>query len=131
MRLDLRQLHCLEPSCQDYKKRGGENLKPHGEAAGPPRFRCVTCGHAFTERHCHPLFPLRTDEATIARVLLALVRGKSIHEAAADAGVDKNTVLGIIRHMGGVNDIFPVDVERHGFAGRSRRPFCSARVVTL
>ncbi len=92
-------MHCLEPSCKDFKKRGGQNLKPHGEAAGTPRFRCVTCGHAFTERHFHPLFPLRTGESKIARVLLDLVRRKSIHEAAADAGVDKNTVLAIIRHM--------------------------------
>ncbi|HEX9815511.1 MAG TPA: helix-turn-helix domain-containing protein [Candidatus Thermoplasmatota archaeon] len=88
--------YCPYQSCADKGLTTGANLRPHGRG---DRLRCTTCGHTFTTRHFHPLFPLRTDEKTIAQILLDLSRRRSIHEAADHAGVSTTTVQNVIHHM--------------------------------
>ena len=89
---------CPRPDCPDYGERRKENIRLyHRYGTGDwILFRCVTCGHAFSERHWTPFFRLLIPERKALQILEWLGSGLSIRQTAQRATVDKNTVLRIL-----------------------------------
>ncbi len=85
---------CPNESCGDYGKKGRGNIVLYDRYGRDRRklLKCRTCNSKFSERRCTFFFGLHTDEGKIREVILYLLEGKSFREAAASAGIDKDTV---------------------------------------
>ncbi|HYA31625.1 MAG TPA: hypothetical protein VED67_02615 [Thermodesulfovibrionales bacterium] len=88
---------CPNEACPDYGKKGMGNIVLCNRYGRDSRrlLKCRTCSFKFSERRNTFFFGLHTKESTIKEVIMHLLDGKSIREAAADAHIDKDTVLRI------------------------------------
>jgi len=66
---------------------------------GSPRFRCRQCGKTYTEAQAKA-FDVRIPEETGLRVLSCLVEGMSVASTCRIAGVNKRTVLNLLKQAG-------------------------------
>jgi len=100
--MDYSRFCCLNESCPDFEKfdKGNITLKERYGKDNVALLVCRTCRKTFSERHGTPLFKCRVGEKKFITVLKTLAQGGSIRGAADVAGVDKNTVLRIIRVVG-------------------------------
>lgn len=95
----VRRTACPHRRCPDFGEEGNGNVV-YSHRYGDRRkrlYKCTTCGRSFSERRWTPLFRLRFDEETAFDCLIEASRGASIRRIANDAGVDKNTVVSLLR----------------------------------
>lgn len=95
-------LSCLNESCPDHGKTGKGNLrlKERYGRNNVARLLCRTCGKTFSENRGTPLFRMRLPFEKLREILTSLVRGGSIRGTADTVGVNKNTVLRVLRVAG-------------------------------
>lgn len=88
---------CPNESCPDCGKKGMGNIILYNKYGRDNRrlLKCKTCGFKFSERRNTFFFGLHTKESKIREVIMYLLEGMSFREAAAVAGIDKDTVLRI------------------------------------
>ena len=88
---------CPNEQCPDYGKRGMGNIALYNRYGRDNRrlLKCKTCHFKFSERRNTFFFGLHTKESKIREVIMYLLEGMSFREAAATAGIDKDTVLRI------------------------------------
>lgn len=88
---------CPNEACPDYGKRGMGNITLYNKYGRENRrlLKCRTCNFKFSERRNTFFFGLHTKESKIREVIAYLLEGQSFREAAATAGIDKDTVLRI------------------------------------
>ena len=96
---------CPNSHCTDHGKKGGGNnnnvrLERRYGMNQVALLRCRTCKKTFSENRGTPFFELRLPYEKLYQVLTALVRCGSIRGTADTVGVDKNTVMRIIRVAG-------------------------------
>ena len=80
----------------------GQQIKIHqrnGHALST-MYRCVSCRGFFSERRFTGYSGLKLPPEKIARIVHCLVEGVSVRATARLAGVQKNTVLRVMRHAG-------------------------------
>lgn len=96
---DASRFVCPRPRCPDRGKpnRGHIRFHAHYGSGSWARLKCTTCGHTFTERRANLWYPLRLPLEKVAGVLRAVARRRSVHETARMVGVNKNTVLNVVR----------------------------------
>jgi len=94
---------CPNGRCADHGKKGGGNIRLERRYGmnNVALLRCRTCKRTFSENRGTPFFELRLPYEKLYRVLTSLVRCGSIRGTADTAGVDKNTVLRILKLAGG------------------------------
>jgi hypothetical protein len=135
---------CPNEGCPDYGKRGMGNITLYNRYGRDNRrlLKCRTCNFKFSERRNTFFFGLHTKESKIKEVIMYLLDGKSFREAAADAGIDKDTVLRIWKRfvayceesMDGLlkefnirlEDLIALLYQRGGHSRRSSDPALSA-----
>lgn len=88
---------CPNSHCTDYGKRGLGNIIIYNKYGRDHRrlLKCRTCNLRFSERRNTFFFGLHTEESIIKEVIMHLLDGRSFREAAAMAGIDKDTVVRI------------------------------------
>jgi len=88
---------CPNELCNDYGRKGLGNIVVFNRYGRDGRrlLRCKTCNFKFSERRNSFFFGLHTKESKIQEVIQYLLDGKSFRQAAATAGIDKDTVLRI------------------------------------
>ena len=94
---------CPNSRCADHGKKGGGNNVRMERRYGMNQvalLRCRTCKRTFSENRGTPFFELRLPYEKLYQVLTALVRCGSIRGTADTVGVDKNTVMRILRVAG-------------------------------
>jgi IS1 family transposase/transposase-like protein len=80
----------------------GQQIKIHqrnGHALST-MYRCISCRGFFSERRFTGYSGLKLPPEKIARIVHCLVEGVSVRATARLAGVQKNTVLRVMRHAG-------------------------------
>lgn len=99
MPLDARRFSCPRPRCPDRGKPNAGHIRFHARygSASWARLKCTTCGHTFTERQANLWYPLRLPLEKLAGVLRAVAGRRSVHETARLVGVNKNTVLNVVK----------------------------------
>lgn len=88
---------CSNESCPDHGKKGMGNIIVYNKYGRDNRrlLKCRTCSFKFSERRNTFFFGLHTKESKIREVITYLLEGMSFREAAATAGIDKDTVFRI------------------------------------
>jgi transposase-like protein len=88
---------CPNESCPDHGKKGVGNIILYNKYGRDNRrlLKCKTCNFKFSERRNTFFFGLHTKESKIREVIMYLLEGMSFREAAATAGIDKDTVFRI------------------------------------
>lgn len=88
---------CPNDLCSNFGKKGMGNIVVCDKYGKDNRrlLKCRTCNFKFSERRNTFFFGLHTEESKIKEVIIYLLDGKSFREAAATAGIDKDTVLRI------------------------------------
>jgi transposase-like protein len=88
------KIHC--PFCES------QNLKIHRKNghAHSTMYRCVDCKKFFSERRFTGYSGLKLAPEKINQIVHCLCEGVSIRATARLVGVDKNTVLAVLRHAG-------------------------------
>jgi transposase-like protein len=100
---DWSEYPCLNIECPDYGETGEGNKVRFERRYGVNRvalLRCRTCKETFSEYRGTPFFGLKLPYDKLYQVLTSLVRCGSIRGTADTVGVDKNTVLRILRVAG-------------------------------
>ena len=94
---EIADFFCPNEACPDHGKRGMGNIILYNRYGREHRklLKCRTCNFKFSERRNTFFFGLHTEESKIKEVIMHLLDGKSFREAAASAGIDKDTVLRI------------------------------------
>ena len=90
--------------CQDYGKRGCENLSVcdhYGPNKQRRMLRCRTCKARFSERKGTPLFGANLPEDKVAVVLGHVAEGCGVRKTSRLTGVHKDTVTRYSRLAGG------------------------------
>jgi transposase-like protein len=93
---------CPNGRCTDHGEKGAGNIRLERRYGmnQVALLRCRTCKRTFSENRGTPFFELRLPYEKLYRVLTALVRCGSIRGTADTVGVDKNTVLRILKVAG-------------------------------
>ncbi len=93
---------CPNSRCTDYSEKGRGNIRLERWYGmnHVALLRCRTCKKTFSESRGTPFFELRLPYEKLYRILTSLVRCGSIRGTADTVGVDKNTVLRILRVAG-------------------------------
>lgn len=97
--MDIVQGGCPYSDCADFGELHRENLHPqarYGSGAWTLQ-RCRTCGRTFSERRWTPFFRLHLAPERAVAGLKLLAEGHSIRATAEQLGVDKNTVLNVLK----------------------------------
>ena len=100
---DLSRFCCQNSECQDYGKRGGENLSVcgyYGPGNKRRMLRCRTCKARFSERKGTPLFGSTLDEEKSRLVLEHIAEGCGVRETGRLVGVHRDTVMRYSRLAG-------------------------------
>ena len=100
---DLSRFCCQNTECQDYGKRGGENLSVCGHY-GPNKQRrmlhCRTCKARFSERKGTPLFGANLPEEKVLAMLEHIAEGCGVRKTGRLLGVHRDTVMRYSRLAG-------------------------------
>ena len=100
---DLSRFCCQNTECQDYGKRGGENLSVcarYGPNKQKRMLRCRTCKARFSERKGTPLFGANLTEEKILAVLEHIAEGCGVRKTGRLLGVHRDTVMRYSRLAG-------------------------------
>ena len=92
---DLKIYCCQNRDCQDYGRRGLDNLRVCFRY-GPQQRRilaCRTCQERFSERKGTPLFHCKLPEDKAVSVLQHLQEDCGVRQTARLVGVNKDTVI--------------------------------------
>lgn len=84
----------LCPTCQVEGRKFGKDRTGH------QRFQCVTCRKTFSERPPNPLGSMRLDMDKALQVLQLLLEGMSVRATMRVTGVNRNTILDLLAHVG-------------------------------
>lgn len=139
----LESLACVNPECDKYGCKGGDNLiirKVYGE--DKIRYlRCRVCREEFSERKNTALFNSKIGEAKATAIARHLAEGDSLEAIRRVQEVDVSTVdrlrKRVGRHGRQFHDERVVDVEvqelqadeRHGFAGEKSNQNWEAEMI--
>lgn len=91
---DLSRFCCLNSTCPDHAKRGGENLTVtfrYGPDKSRRMLRCRTCKARFSERKGTPLFDARLPTAVVESVLEHFAEGCGVRQTGRLCRVDRGT----------------------------------------
>lgn len=99
---DWSAFSCPNERCPDHgaSGRGNIRLKQRYGRNNVAELICRTCGKTFSENRGTPLFRMRLPFEKLRQILTSLVRGGSIRGTADTVGVNKNTVLRVLRVAG-------------------------------
>ena len=94
MPLCLKEFFCPNEDCGDHGRKGLGNIVLYDRYGKNRRMllRCTTCNARFSERRNSFFFGLHTKDSKIKEVILHLLEGMSIREAAQASDLDKDTV---------------------------------------
>lgn len=92
--LKLDDYFCPNEVCTDHGKRGLGNIIVYDRYGRDRRklLKCKTCNYKFSERRSTFFFGLHTEEPKIREVILHLLMGMSLRQAADASDLDKDTV---------------------------------------
>lgn len=93
---DLKNFCCQNAECEDYGRRGTENLRVcfrYGPQKQRRLLACRTCQQRFSERKGTPLFHCKLPEDKAVGVLQHLQESCGVRQTARLVGVNKNTVV--------------------------------------
>jgi transposase-like protein/IS1 family transposase len=84
----------LCPTCQTAARKFGKDRD------GNQRYQCLTCRKTFSVRPPSPLGSMRLDMDKALQVLQLLIEGMSVRATMRVTGVNRNTILALLVHMG-------------------------------
>ncbi len=93
---DLKNFCCQNPACQDYGRRGGDNLRVcfrYGPNQATRVLACRTCQQRFSERKGTALYRCKLPEDKAIAVLHHLQESCGVRQTSRLVGVNKNTVV--------------------------------------
>jgi transposase-like protein len=89
--MNPKMVFCPNPNCPASGQPAQGNIGIHSRQAR--RFVCRVCGKTFSERKGTAFYRLRTDAATVTRVVTLLAHGCPIQAIVAAFGLDARTIL--------------------------------------
>jgi hypothetical protein len=93
---DLKTFCCQNPNCDDYGRRGLDNLRVcfrYGANKATRVLACRTCQQRFTERKGTALYRCKLPEDKAVSVLQHLQEDCGVRQTSRLVGVNKNTVV--------------------------------------
>ena len=93
----------LCPTCQTAGRKFGKDREDN------QRFQCVTCRKTYSARPASPLGSMRLDMGKATQVLQLLLEGMSVRAAMRVTGVNRNTILDLLVHVGGRSEVMLED----------------------
>ncbi len=111
---------CPHEKCPDYGKVQStqirKNLQKNGHSRnGRQRYRCLTCGHTFTQTRGTLFYRRRVPDSEILRVLAMLSEGSRISSVSRTTGHKEDTILAWLReaskHAQAVEEVLLADYE--------------------
>ena len=111
---------CPHTECPDYGKlqspQGKRNIEKYGHSQkGHQRYRCLTCGHTFTQTRGTVFYRRRVPDSEILRVLAMLAEGSRISSVSRMTGHKEDTILAWLReaskHAQAVEEVLLADYE--------------------
>ena len=100
----LSKFCCQNKRCQDYGKRGANNLSVCGRFGKNNHIRllyCRTCKKRFSERKGTPLFRMKIEENKAISLFEHISEGCGVRKTGRLVGVNRNTVMRYSRLAGG------------------------------
>ena len=100
---DLARFCCLNPDCEDHRRRGGGNLRVQSRCGAQKQYRileCRTCGARASERKGTPLFRSHLPEGKAISLLEHLDEGCGVRQTGRLCRVNPNTVARYSRIAG-------------------------------
>lgn len=88
--MDPHGVFCPNPDCPARGQSGEGNIRIHSRAER--RYRCQVCGKTFSERQGTAYYRLRTDEATVTRVVTLLAYACPVAAIVQAFDLDERTV---------------------------------------
>jgi transposase-like protein len=108
---DLQSFCCQNSHCDDYGRRGLDNLRVcfrYGPTKATRVLACRTCQHRFTERKGTALYRCKLSEDKAVAVLHHLQEDCGVRQTSRLVGVNKDTVVRLAvvagRHARQVHD---------------------------
>jgi hypothetical protein len=93
---DLKNFCCQNPKCQDYGRRGLDNLRIcfcYGPSKSTRLLACRTCQQRFSERKGSALYRCKLSQDKAVAVLHHLQENCGVRQTSRLVGVNKNTVV--------------------------------------
>ena len=93
---DLKTFCCQNRPCQDYGRRGGDNLRVcfrYGRGKQTRMLACRTCQGRFSERKGTPLFHCKLPPEKAVAVFQHLQENCGVRQTGRLVGVNRNTVV--------------------------------------
>jgi transposase-like protein len=93
---DLKTLCCQNPACDDYGRRGVDNLRVcfrYGPDKATRVLACRTCQQRFSERKGTALYRCKLPQDKAVSVLRHLQEDCGVRQTSRLVGVNKNTVV--------------------------------------
>ena len=93
---DLKTFCCQNPDCDDYGRRGLDNLRVcfrYGPNQATRVLACRTCQQRFSERKGTALYRCKLPEDKAVSVLQHLQEDCGVRQTSRLVGVNKNTVV--------------------------------------
>ena len=88
--MDPQTVFCPNPDCPARGQSGEGNIRIHSRAE--QRYRCQVCGKTFSGRQGTAYYRLRTDEATVTRVVTLLAYACPVAAIVQAFDLDERTV---------------------------------------
>jgi len=91
---------CQNLHCRYYLKEKSKNIIKYGKnRAGHQIYKCLHCGHFFTETILTPLYRKRLPEAEITRISKLLVEKNGIRSIERITGHHRDTIGNLLEDM--------------------------------
>lgn len=97
---DLSRFCCQNSRCEDYGKRGGENLTVTDRSRRYRTLRCRTCKARFSERKGTVFYGSRLPQQRIVSILAHVSEGVGMRKTGRLVGVKDETVIRYTRRAG-------------------------------
>src|SRR5665647_2234330 len=91
---------CQNMQCRYYLKEKGKNLIKHGKnRAGHQLYKCLHCGHIFSETILTPLYRKHLSEEEIMKISKLLVEKNGIRSIERITGHHRDTIGNLLEDM--------------------------------
>ena len=103
MKKRAKELFCPNENCELFGQKDRGNIVfqwKYGKERSQNLFRCNRCKKTFSERRGTPLFYMGIPEEKFVQTLQCVVEGNGIRGTARITGLNKDTVMKIIRLCG-------------------------------
>jgi transposase-like protein/IS1 family transposase len=90
----------LCPTCEAAGRKFGKDRD------GNQRYQCIACKKTFSDRPTNPLGTMRLDMDSALKVLQLLLEGMSVRATSRVTGVNRNTILDLLIHVGDHCELF-------------------------